>query len=209
MIIYGTGTKDLGTKKLPGANCPKCDSQSLHITGIAKYFDVFWIPVFPYKKKTIIHCANCDSEFKKNELNQSIKNKVDLEKKSLSLPFYLFSGLFLIVILIAYIIYSNKEHKAEVDENMKSLKTEDVLVFKNEDRTYSFGKVIELKKDTVFFNFSNYVYEGSKPSEYQMNKEKRKVNDFYNEDVYYYLIPTLDSLYNKGEIIDLFRKNND
>ena len=209
MIIYGTGTKDLGSKKIPGATCTSCESQNVSIVGVAKYFDVFWIPMFPYSKKVYPVCTNCDLVIDKQDIDQRTENKIKLEKKTFKIPFYLFSGLMIISCIILYSMYADFEHDKEISNNISNLQIEDVVVFENDDKTYSFGKVTEIVSDTIFFSFSNYVFEGTTPTESDYFMEKMKVTDFYNnEEIYYYFQPTIDSLYNDGLIEDIYRKND-
>jgi len=205
MIIYGTGAKDLGSKKIPGAICPSCESQNVSIVGIAKYFDVFWIPMFPYSKKVHPVCTNCDLVIDKADIDQRTANKINLEKKSFKIPFYLFSGLIIIACIILYGIYTSFEHDKEIADNLKNLQPNDVLVFENDDKTYSYGKIITISADTLFFNFSNYVFEGGSPDEDHYLTDKEKYSDFYNAETYYYFQNTLDSLYNTGDIFDLYK----
>ena len=89
MIIYGTGAKDLGSKKIPGAICPSCESQNVSIVGIAKYFDVFWIPMFPYSKKVHPVCTNCDLVIDKADIDQRTAIPMERSLQFLQIPFSL------------------------------------------------------------------------------------------------------------------------
>ncbi len=101
MIIYGTGSKDLGEKFIPNEKCPHCgEYNKIHVHGIARYFDVFWVPIFPFSKKIEVFCHGCENEIKKQLISTSLQNKIDLEKSSFKLPVYLFSGLIVIGLII-------------------------------------------------------------------------------------------------------------
>ena len=121
-------------------------------------------------------------------------------------PVYLFAGLIILALLIAYLSYDNYQDEQQFAKNITNVKATDVLVFKNNDNTYSFGKVSTVIEDTIYLQISNYVYEGGTPSEYRLNKEKRDVEDFYNDEIYYFLKQTIDSMYQAGEIYDLYRQ---
>lgn len=207
MIIYGTGTKNLGTKRIPGVKSPYDETQDIEIIGVAKYAHIFWIPLFPYSKKVYPYCPSSQIEIHKNDIPQRTVDKIKEVKKTMKTPVYLYAGLIILALLIGYLAYDDYEHEKQFAKNITDIKATDVLVIKNEDATYSFAKVSTVIEDTVFFNLSNYVYEGGTPSEYRLNKEKRDVEDFYNEEIYYFLKQTIDSLYEVGDIYDLYRLN--
>lgn len=104
MIIYGTGSKNLGTKKLQGAKCQNCESTDMYVQAISRYVDIFWIPIFPFSKKMFSICNHCKQTLTKKEMSQQLKDKVELEKSSFSTPFYLFIGLAIIVTFIGWVI---------------------------------------------------------------------------------------------------------
>ena len=205
MITYGTNTKRLSKKRIPGEKCPSCESKDVYVIGLVKYTHIFWIPIFPYSKKVKPVCANCNLEINKKDIPQRMIDKISSEKKIYKIPFHLYSGAVIIASLIYYVIYSNSKHNEEVANNIKNLISKDVVVFKNKDLSYTFGKVTHKKSDTVFFNFSNYVYEGRAPSESDYNSERMNVKDFYNPDEYFFRQKKIDSLYLLGEIHDLYR----
>ena len=205
MIIYGSGSKRIERRRINGEKCPNCETNKLFIIGEYIYAHVFWIPFFPTKKKIHPICENCNIKIEKKDLTQKTIDKIKAEKKNIKTPLYLFSGIFLILTLITYSFYSNHKHKEEVSKNIKKLQSKDVVVFKTNDNIYSYGKVILIKKDTIIFNFSNYVFEKNVPSESDYLKERIKVSDFYDSIKYYIPQKTIDSLYLSGEIHDLYR----
>jgi len=205
MIIYGTGTKELGTKKLPGAKCSNCESNDLHLHVGARYFSVFWIPVFPFSKKMSVFCDHCQKVYQKKELDPQLKEKLKFEKKNFKTPVTLFAGVIIIAALVLYFIYDAAQSKVELTNNIKALEKEDVIVFDEKSKTYSFAKVTDVSSDTIYVQFSNYVYEGGVPSQSTYNKEKSGVNDFYRSEVRYYLQSDLDSLFNNGTVQNVFK----
>lgn len=209
MIIYGTGSKKFGIKPLRGIKCENCESNQMHITGYSKYVHIFWIPLFPVSKKIFTICGNCEEELPKKHIPKRTLDRIKLEKSGFKIPFYLFSGSLIILALIFWGMYSIDAHDKEFASNMANVQPNDVLVFKNDDETYYFGEVQEVKNDTLHINFCNYIYEGGAPSEYSYNKEKNKVGDFYNRKIFYMSQKNIDSLYSAGDIYDLYRENDD
>lgn len=205
MIIYGTGTKDLGTKKLSGAKCSNCQSSNMHIHGAARYFSLFWIPVFPFSKKLVVFCDDCQRVFNKKELDTSTKDKLGFEKKSFKIPTTLFSGVMIIAAFVLYALYDGYQKNQSLGKELKSLSAGQVIVFSESSNSYSFGKVSEVAGDTIFINFSNYVYEGGVPTHSRYLKEKNSVRDFYQSQLRYYLQSDLDSLYAVDKIERIYK----
>lgn len=207
MIIYGTSSKDLGTRKLQGAKCPNCEATEIHAQAVSRYADVFWIPIFPYSKKLFTVCGNCQQVLEKKQMPAQMKDKLEMEKHHFKTPFYLFSGLIIIALLIGFGVYSSNKHDADIAENVKHLATDNVIVFKEKSKEYSFAKVFEVRNDTIIVNYGQYVYEGgySAPSESEFNSKKATVTKFYAEDLSFYLQSEIDSLYAKGEIVEIYK----
>ena len=108
MIIYGTDSKQLGTKKIQGEHCPNCDQPSLNIVVFANYFHLFFIPFLPYKKKAYPFCTYCETKIKKENTPQKTKGKIISLKKEFSYPYYLFSGVIIVIILAIWISIETK-----------------------------------------------------------------------------------------------------
>jgi len=206
MIIYGTRSKELGSNRISGEQCLNCESKEIYVIGVSKYAHLFWIPLLPYSKKVHPVCRNCGLKINKRDISQRMINKISLAKKEFKIPFYLFSGVIIISLLIIYGIYTSNKHNIDVAKNIKNLTIKDIVVFKNEGNTYSFGKITDIKSDTIFFNFSNYVFENRTPSETSYYLEKIKVPDFYNKKPYYFKQKEIDSLFKNGRITDLYKK---
>ena len=206
MIIFGTGTKTLGTKKLSLENCANCGANDLHITCTAKYFHIFWIPTFPTERIARVKCHNCGVEPKFTE--RKTIDKIKKEKKSFKYPFYLFSGIGAVVLLVLFFYVSDQMRAYKVTENIKELHKSDVIVFKSDEKDfYYFARVSEVRSDTIIYYISNYVYEGGEPTESTYKREKAEVLNFYNtEEEMYFLQSDLDSLMKNDVIYDLYIK---
>lgn len=207
MIIYGTGSKNLGEVKISNERCPSCNEQNnIHIHGIVKYFTFFWIPIFPYNKKIIPICHSCDVEISKKQISPSLKDKISLEKSKFSIPFHLFIGLIIIISFIGFMVYESSKHDEFVSERIHNLQIEDIIVLKSSPSEYNFIKINEVEKDTVYFNNSNYSID-SKPTKSDYTNGLIEKEDFFSKEIYYYTIKEIDSLHTIGEL-DIFELNN-
>ncbi|WP_430412699.1 hypothetical protein [Kordia sp.] len=204
MIVYGTSSKDLGTRKIQGAKCPNCEASGIYVNAISRYATVFWIPVFPYTKKYFSVCKNCEQVLQKKEMPQQLKDKLEMEKHHFKTPFYLFSGLIIIVLFIGYAFYASGKHDEELTKNVNNLQAKDIIVFKVSSKEYTFAEVDEHSNDTIYMKYSNYSYEGRKPSENTFKKERESVDVFFDDSIYFFTQKGIDSLYTKGEIVEIY-----
>lgn len=207
MIVYGTGSKDLGTRKLQGVKSPNCENSDIYATAVAKYAHIFWIPLFPYSKKYFTTCEGTGEVLEEKDMPQQLKDKLALEKHHFKTPFYLFSGLILIALIAAYAVYASYEHDKEMAENVTHIEANDIMVFREGSEEYSFAKVIEVKNDTIFVNLGQYSYEGgySAPSKSEFNSKASTVTDFYSEDIDYILQADINDLYEKEELVEIYK----
>ena len=205
MIVYGTNSKNLGIRRVPGVKSPYDETKDLELIGEVNYFHIFWIPLFPYSKKVYPYCPGTDREINQHDLSQKAKDRIKEEKRNFRMPPQMFAGFAVIALLISYAFYANYERNQEIDGNLADIQPSDVVVFKNEDRTYSYAKVISVSADTLFFQFSNYVLEGGTPEKDLYLKDEKKYDDFFAEEIYFYQQYQIDSLRKEGDIYDLYR----
>jgi hypothetical protein len=204
MIIYGTRAKELGTKRIPGEKSPYDETKDIEITGVAKYFHIFWIPLFPYSKKVYPYCPSTNQQIANQDISQRTENKIKEAKKSMKSPIYMYSGLIIIAGLILLGIYNDGKRFDEVGENLQTLKASDILVlYDQEDTNYTFAVVTDVDDDVISLKFSNYYFE-SAPSESLYYKEREKYDDFYDTNEYYFQQSELDSLHKIEKIYDLY-----
>lgn len=102
MIIFGTRGKVTSGDELMTEVCPDC-GHSLHRTfGITRYVHVFWIPVFPYRRRAGLVCSHCQL----SRVGKDLPPRVDeaIRPRLFGLPRLLpyFTGLFLLAALVAW-----------------------------------------------------------------------------------------------------------
>ncbi len=207
MIVYGTNSKDLGTRKIQGAKCSNCETNEVYVNAISKYAHIFWIPIFPYSKKYFSVCKNCEQVLEKKEMPQQLKDKLEIEKHHFKTPFYLFSGLIIIALLIGYGVYASNQHDKEMAEHVTHIEADDIMVFRNGSKEYSFAKVIEVRNDTIFIKQGQYSYEGgySAPTKSEFSSKAATVTDFYTETIDYVLQADINDLYEKEELVEIYK----
>jgi phage terminase large subunit GpA-like protein len=71
MIIYGQRATKTGHQSLYNTTCHHCNSKnSLEMYTFSRYFHVFWIPFFPYRKEALTQCNHCKQILNKKIFRQ-------------------------------------------------------------------------------------------------------------------------------------------
>lgn len=77
MIIWGLKKKIIDKGSIQTVECHQCSNRELGLRGLLRYLHIFWIPVFTIQKKTFALCRNCNLEFDKKSLPESLYKELD------------------------------------------------------------------------------------------------------------------------------------
>lgn len=134
-------------------HCPACKAFDLKVTVYREYYHVYLIPIMPLGDKTAsIRCRSCGeplrSEPREKEYTQATRT-----------PFYLYALPIIVAavtaIAIAVNLYTQKQKAAYV----ANPEVNDVyLLSHNNFSTYSFYKLVGIKKDSLTVISSRYEY---------------------------------------------------
>ncbi|TDG36460.1 zinc-ribbon domain-containing protein [Pedobacter changchengzhani] len=106
MIIFGTRGTYL-KQQSNAFNCPNCGSVgTVRISFFAKYFHIFWIPIFPTTKIGITQCSHCKQALYANQLPIELQSVYDESNKRAKRPITHYFGLFIIGLFFAFAIVS-------------------------------------------------------------------------------------------------------
>lgn len=173
MIIYGTRPVHLKTINNTLLKCGNCQEQG-HISFhyYSSHFHVFWIPLFPYRRKGGSSCMHCDENLKPKQMPESMKRAYQETKREVKIPIWQFSGLALIALIIAYSFYASGKTSDQKDAYIASPRAGDVYSYETEGG-YSTLKVAEVTGDSLFVIPNEYevdrvmgVYKLDKPENY-------------------------------------------
>ncbi len=99
MLIVGMRGKILSPERLSiHEACPRCGKQALHATLVQRYFHIWWIPVVPYAKRVLFACEHCGVEATDEDATEPLDEAVRRLRRQVSTPFYMFSGLALVLV---------------------------------------------------------------------------------------------------------------
>ena len=197
MIIYGWNNRIIKKAQVEKLACPHCNSESVWAEVVAFYVHIFWIPLFPYKKSGQFTCSSCNSNVAGDDLSETMK----LMKKSVKLPFYLFSGLGIIVAFVAYMfVNSSIENKMEL-VYLSNPEKGDIYHIRDTEETseykYYLWKVDEVFKDSLYISQNAYSYNG-------LPEQLLDDDGFY--DTYYVIDRSaLEELHDSGELVKIQR----
>ncbi|MRG46119.1 zinc-ribbon domain-containing protein [Chitinophaga sp. SYP-B3965] len=150
-IIYGKRNATIQKYAYNQESCKNCKAFDMQVEVFKKYFHVFYIPFFPYGRKTAtITCKSCGNLAQDESLQEHAE-------KTAKPPFYYYAGLMIIAalaLLIVYAVIAGNKAKAQY---VAAPAAGDVFTIKKEN-TYYFIRLTEVKGDSVFGYHSNLEY---------------------------------------------------
>jgi hypothetical protein len=201
MIIYGSRSSHLGTKQLTNEKCPHCGTVgSLIMSTYAKYAHVFWIPIFPLGRTGVSQCQHCKQVLEVKQMPPNIRQYHEVSLAENRIPLWQFSGLALLMVLIAWTVYSSGKDKEEQAVFLASPAKGDVYEMKTEAGNYTLFKIVAIADDSV-----NVVYNDFEVTKLSgINKIDKDEN--YPDSIYYSLsLGELKAMFEKGKIMDINR----
>ncbi len=164
MIVYGWNAKNIKQAPLENYECPNCQQKQSVIVIFAKYVHLFWIPVFPFKKTAVIVCTNCKYETEEKNILMGTKGAIQQLKSAVPIPKYLFSGLALILIAVAYFTYEGRQNREREKAYLSDPKAGDIYFLRREKDTSQYNhfimKVRKVEGDSLWLSYSSFVYNG-------------------------------------------------
>ena len=201
MVVYGTKAKVLVTETVV-EKCASCGKMnSVDVTVLQKYFHIFWIPCFPIGKTGASVCAHCKQTLALKEMPEAMRLAYSNLKAQTKTPIYMFSGLFVIVVLAILLANSIRNDKKENTDFLQAPQKGDVYEIYDENGSYTLYKAYEIVGDTVFVLLSNF--QANKIS--GLRKINQQAPDAWSEDPAAITKPQLLEMLEKGEIIDVQR----
>ncbi len=158
MIFYGTNASRLKDGKLKNVTCPACGTTtSFTYSVFGKYFYIYWIPIIPLGKTTVLECDHCKKTFKLKELPKRIQDKFELEEKHRGIPFQHFAGLGIIFALIVWISYSSMKDKENEATYIAKPQVGDIYRTEGSSSNYyTTAKVVSVVGDSIYVVFNDY-----------------------------------------------------
>ncbi|WP_313806897.1 zinc-ribbon domain-containing protein [Flavobacterium sp.] len=196
MIFFGTKKKEIKRGIISNTTCKVCEENTpMYYTVEAKYFHVYWIPVFPYKKNTTVDCSYCDTTFEKKQFSESIKNKLQRENElePARNPIWMFSGVIILTILIPLAFMQSARADDKKNDFVNHPKVGDVYFMNSLPTIYTTMKIAAVEKDTVHF-IANDTMVTKFTKVFSITD-----NRYYTDKI---------KSYSKAQILDMYRKDS-
>ncbi len=158
MLIWGYSTKLIQGSILP-YTCSHCETMNLHVYGIKKVFEVFWIPCFPYKTTKTVICNNCGTHYDPDQFG------IEAKVIKIKTPLKYFSGLVALPLLLAgaAIIGENavRHNQEKTQAYLAELQLGDKIIIEQKVDSsfpYSIIKITFVDKEKVDFVVCSYNF---------------------------------------------------
>ncbi|WP_290798657.1 zinc-ribbon domain-containing protein [Flavihumibacter sp. UBA7668] len=181
------------------SNCGMDNRIDLYV--FQKYAHVFWIPFFPIGKTAVSQCDHCKQSLEPKEMPPGLMASYKEAKKTIKSPFWMFSGLALLAILITVIVVNDKKKQDKNAQLVLTPKAGDLLEIKTPERQYTLYKIDQINGDSVLFRVHNY--ETNKLSGLRELKEKGETG--FSTEQFAIHKNELKAWFDKGELIDIER----
>ncbi|GAB5557744.1 MAG: hypothetical protein SchgKO_19570 [Schleiferiaceae bacterium] len=179
MIIYGWTPVHLNSFQPKSTACPTCEEQgSILFSAYSKHAHVFWIPFFPYGKSVVSQCQNCGQHLEEGQMSNALKKQADYIKDKNKPPFWQFSGLALVALLISFGVYANKQDAEDELRYLAAPQVGDVYSYQTEDYLYTTMRVAHIKSDTLFLNDNTYAVD-QKSGVHKVDKESNYTTEMF------------------------------
>lgn len=199
MIIIGHKSIPL-VKEMINDPCPNCGTPySIEMTVFQKYVHLFWIPYLPAGKTGISDCHHCQQILKHQEMPPSLLLTYKSLKAKAKIPLWMFSGLVLMLLLMAYGVSENQKKEHLNAQFISAPKEGDILEVKTDSSQYTLYQVYQVHGDSVLLRANNY--QSDKESGIQALRDSA-----YSEEIRYLSKTDLKKLFEKGTIIGVERK---
>jgi predicted RNA-binding Zn-ribbon protein involved in translation (DUF1610 family) len=193
MLIWGTRAKLL-LSKLILFKCANCGEQNQLFCIFQKYLHLFWIPTIPFGKETILECQNCKKVLEKHEFSAELKTALNLENTTPSAPFWMYSGLALIVFFSVYFYIEDLKTEQQTKIYISAPAKGDVAILKTEGK-YGIIKLQLINENEIQFFASKYLYNSVSKAKKSLEKDSSQ-SDFFSKENY---VMSLEK-YKSGEI---------
>ncbi len=201
MVIYGWRTSHIKTEGNKQITCPQCGEKGGIFNSVyGRYVHIFWIPTLSIGKTGAAQCAHCKKVYQPKEMNDELKRSYKTIKSDTRIPFWHFSGVAVIAIIIALFTINDKAEAKNELEYLDDPMIGDVYEYKADKNEFSTLKVIEVDEDSVYFVYNNYNYSQ------KSGIEAIDVDSCYSNDAYMVSREELKAMYNDGTIYDVNRK---
>lgn len=202
MIFYGTNGALVRTAPLPGASCPACaTSNSLQLSVFSRYAHIYWIPLFPYSKPSVVQCTHCQQAWDAKATPAQLQPAVTDLKKQTRAPWWHWSGLALIAVGIVVAMFASSRDARANKAYLAAPRAGDIYTVHSpgDSTKYSLLKVLSAKGNTVELVANEYEIDNRHPID-ELNSPEKYAKESFSLTQF-----ELQIMQNKDQLIDVDR----
>jgi len=174
----------------------------MEYTFIQKYFHLYFIPLFPLRKKTVVYCDDCGVEYYNRKIPKEAAKKLNhiQDRFPIRTPIWTFSGLFIITLFFCWAFYQSDKHEVVEGDYVKNPKKGDVYYTEFKPLLYSTLRIDKVDKNNIYFTYND-------TSVIKYTKVFFITGDkYYSDKKGIFTRQKLERLYKKDSIISVTRK---
>ncbi len=206
MVIFGHRATKTGHQSLFGTTCQHCGTKNtLEMYTFSRYFHVFWIPCFPYRKEAVTQCNHCKQVLHKKEFSADLLQSYEEMKANTKTPYWQFIGAVLFSVLIISVVLSIQEDNKKDNLYLGNPAVGDVYEIRTPTNQYTLYKVSKIVNDSIYVAINEY--ETNKLSGLE-KAEMNSPSSFIEDELISLSIKQLTSMKGDGTIHRVRRKNS-
>lgn len=213
MIFFGSKGRVVAGETVQGVQCPSCEHSQFASFGILNYFHLYWIPTFLTSRKVGVECLHCKRTLVDDEIPKHMVDQIKSGVFSTGNTLPMFSGLFIIGLLVMGLVYMSKQDDAleatyiaqPLVNDFYIVDLTDIFVEADDEYPYGLMRVTDVSSDGLEMQIANMMY--NKPSGVQDDIRAGKVmsNDYYTNESVFFEMAEIESLQQDGAIYSIER----
>lgn len=195
MFFWGIKTRKLREGELTNLKCEYCGETETYMeyTFSQKYFHLYWIPLFPLRKKTEVYCDDCCVTYENNKIPKEAAKKLNYikDRHPIRTPVWMFSGTIILAVFFSWAFYQSDKHDAVEAGYIDNPKKGDVY-FVDSGPEYSTFRIDKVDNESVYYT-SNDTSVSKYTKVFFINNDKyytdkkgsvsrKKLKDLYKKD---------------------------
>jgi hypothetical protein len=213
LIVLGTRSRARAGVPFFTETCPACGHGQHLSYGVTRYFQVFWIPIFPYRRVVGLRCLNCHHTREGKNLPEHVRNLVGQEMFSFARLLPYFAGIYLVVIMGALFEWDENRIREKDLLLLQEPRVGDVYEMKingimpnpQPGYPYILARVAATDSHSVFLEYGALGYDGYMGTSDAMKNREYTRDSYFLEGWNRVEIDTLVTWRRDGAIFDVLR----
>ena len=212
-IVFGTKSRTRTGGPVLTELCPVCGHGQHFSYGITRYFQVFWIPIFPFRRILGLQCQQCHHTREGKELPEQTRMSLGPELFTFTRLLPYFAGIFLVAIL-GYFFNWDENRIRENDllmlespmvGDVYEMNINGIMPNPQPEFPYTLARVAALDSHSVFLEFGALGYDGFMGTSDAMENREYTRDSYFLEGWTRVEIDTLLIWRENGDLFDVLR----